>query len=82
MENLTLWSERMMGAKLLLLKFRDYGVNMFPKQGKDGKIYSTALYECLLDSKSMDKFLCGGTIRFFDHVSKMGKLISCKAKIE
>lgn len=82
MENLTLWSERMMGAKLLLSKLRDEGVNLFPKERKNGKIYSTALYECLLDSRYMDKFLCGGEIRFFDHVSKNGKLISCKAKIE
>lgn len=82
MENLTLWSERMMGAKLLLLKLRDEGVNLFPKEGKYGKIYSTALYECLLDSRYMDEFLCGGTIRFFDHVRKKEKLISCKAKIE
>lgn len=63
---------RMKGAGVILCK------------GKDSKIYSDAMYECLLNPSNMDRYLNeDGALRFKDHESNSkGKLIKCKAVIE
>lgn len=82
-ERLHEWSERINGARQFLLKIE--GVNLCPGiRGKEGKIYSQAIRECLLlDMRNMSNFLEGGHIRFYDHKrNNKGYLVSVKATIE
>lgn len=81
-ERLHEWSERIEGARQLLLRLE--GVNLCPgMKGKEGKVYSSAVRECLLDKDSMSRFLEGGYVHFYDHVKDdRGRLVSVKARIE
>lgn len=81
LENLNLWSHRMQGAIQLLCKMQDIGIPL--ESGKEGKVYSQAIYECLKDQRNMDRYLTGGHIEYYDHErNAKGKLIKVKAKIE
>lgn len=84
-ENLMQWSERMSGARLLLLRLKENGVRFaygaFPK---DSKVYTDAeISLAIANHDNMNKYLDDVPILFFDHVrDKNGKLISVKAKLE
>lgn len=80
MENLHDWSNRIFGAKQFLCIMQDWKILL--ETGKDAKIYSDAVYECLKDSYNMGKFLEGGQISYYDHErNTKGKLIKVKARI-
>lgn len=83
-ENLMGWSQRMLGARLLLLKLKDNGVRFTYGNGfsKDDQIYTDAEI-CLATENpdNMDKYLSGNPIVFYDHQrDKKGKLTSVKAR--
>lgn len=83
-ENLLSWSERMQGARLLLLRLKDRGVR-FAYEGtfpKDSKVYTDAeISLAIANHDNMSKYLDNVPILFYDHVrDKKGKLISVKAK--
>ena len=89
MEKLIPWSERIKGARDLLVRLRDCGLCDEPKpkgyaKGKDDKIYNKAILDLILyDQIATDKFLNQDYdyISFFDHErNKKGKLIKCKAR--
>lgn len=67
---------------MILSRMKDAGVILC--KGKDSKIYSAAMYECLLNPSNMDRYLNeDGVLRFKDHENNSkGKLIKCKAVIE
>lgn len=85
-ENLLSWSERMQGARLLLLRLKDGGVRFTygGKFSKDSKVYTDAeISLAIANHDNMNKYLDNVPILFFDHVrDKNGKLISVKAKFE
>ena len=85
-ENLHEWSERMQGAREMLLAIIDSvneskGRFLLDSAGKDSKVYHDAIVRLILDNlDNTQKFLMKKPIGFRNHVrDKKGKLISCEA---
>lgn len=74
-------AHRVQGAITLLSRLKEMQVQLF--KGKDGKVYSDAIYTCLLEADNMDRYLHGvGSLRFTDfEKDKKGKLVKCKAVV-
>lgn len=82
-ENLHEWSERMQGAREMLIKLYENDKMILPlgvKRSED-RVYTKALVNLLAsDLKNVQEYLLGKNICLRNHVrDKKGKLISCEA---
>ena len=82
-ENLHIWSERMQGAREMLIKLYEDDKMILPlgvKRSED-RVYTKAIVNLLSsDLKNIQEYLIGSNIGFRNHVrDKKGKLISCEA---
>ena len=82
-ENLHEWSERMQGAREMLIKLYEDDKMILPlgvKRSED-MVYTKAIVNLLAsDLKNVQEYLLGTNIGFRNHVrDKKGKLISCDA---
>ena len=82
-ENLHEWSERMQGAREMLIKLYEENMIIMPvgvKRSED-RVYTKAIVNMLAsDLKNVHEYLLGTNIGFRNHVNdKKGKLISCEA---
>ena len=82
-ENLHEWSERMQGAREMLIKLYEDDKMILPlgvKRSEDS-VYTKAIVNLLAsDLKNIQEYLLGTNIGFRNHVrDKKGKLISCEA---
>ena len=85
-ENLHEWSNRMQGAREMLLAIIDSvneskGCFLLDSAGKDSKVYHDAIVRLILDNlDNTQKFLMKKPICYRNYVhDKKGKLISCEA---
>ena len=85
-ENLHEWSNRMQGAREMLLAIIDSvneskGRFLLDSAGKDSKVYHDAILRLILDNlDNTQKFLMKKPICYRNHIrDKKGKLISCEA---
>ena len=82
-ENLHEWSERMQGAREMLIKLYEDDKMILPLGVKrsEERIYTKAIVNLLIsDLKNVQEYLLGTNIGFRNHVrDKKGKLISCEA---
>ena len=85
-ENLHEWSNRMQGAREMLLAIIDSvneskGRFLLDSAGKDSKVYHDAIVRLILDNlDNTQKFLMKNPIGYRNHVhDKKGKLVSCEA---
>ena len=85
-ENLHEWSNRMQGAREMLLAIIDSvneskGRFLLDSAGKDSKVYHDAIVRLILDNlDNTQKFLMKKPIGYRNYVhDKKGKLISCEA---
>ena len=82
-ENLHEWSERMQGAREMLIKLYEYENMILPSGVKrsEDRVYTKAIVSLLAsDLKNVQEYLLGTNIGFRNHVrDKKGKLISCEA---
>ena len=82
-ENLHEWSNRMQGAREMLIKLYEDGKMIFPlgvKRSEDS-VYTKAIVNLLIsDLRNVQEYLIGTNIGFRNHVrDKKDKLISCEA---
>lgn len=79
--NLILWSERMQGARAMLMRLMENGM-LLEAGWKGAPTYTKAQTDLILDSlDNTNKFLRGDIISYYDHKrNKSGKLISVKAR--
>ena len=82
-ENLHEWSNRMQGAREMLIKLYEDDKMILPlgvKRSED-RVYTKALVSLLAsDLKNIQEYLLGTNIGFRNHVrNKKGKLMSCEA---
>ena len=82
-ENLHIWSNRMQGAREMLIKLYEDDKMILPvglKRSED-MVYTKAIVSLLAsDLKNIQEYLLGTNIGFRNHVrDKKGKLISCEA---
>lgn len=82
-ENLHEWSERMQGAREMLIKLYEDDKMILPlglKRSED-RVYTKAIVNLLAsDLKNVQEYLLGTNIGFINHVrDKKGKLVSCEA---
>ena len=82
-ENLHEWSNRMQGAREMLIKLYEDDKMILPlgvKRSED-RVYTKAIvYLFASDLKNVQEYLIGTNIGFRNHVrDKKGKLISCEA---
>lgn len=82
-ENLHEWSERMQGAREMLIKLYEDDKMVLPlglKRSED-RVYTKAIVNLLAsDLMYVQEYLLGTNIGFRNHVrDKKGKLISCEA---
>ena len=82
-ENLHIWSNRMQGAREMLIKLYEDDKMILPlgmKRSED-RVYTKALVSLLAsDLKNIQEYLLGTNIGFRNHIrDKKGKLISCDA---
>ena len=82
-ENLHEWSNRMQGAREMLIKLYEENMIIMPvgvKRSED-RVYTKAIVNMLAsDLKNVHEYLLGTNIGFRNHVTdKKGKLISCEA---
>ena len=82
-ENLHEWSERMQGAREMLVKLYEDDKMILPlgvKHSED-RAYTKAIVNLLIsDLRYVQEYLIGTNIGFRNHVrDKKGKLISCEA---
>ena len=82
-ENLHEWSNRMQGAREMLIKLYEDDNMIFPlgvKRSED-RVYTKAIVNLLAsDLKNVHEYLLGTNIGFRNHVrDKKGKLVSCEA---
>ena len=82
-EKLHEWSERMQGAREMLIKLYEYDNMILPlgvKRSED-RVYTKAIVNLLSsDLKNIQEYLLGTNIGFRNHIrDKKGKLISCEA---
>lgn len=82
-ENLHEWSERMQGAREMLVKLYEYDKMILPIGVKrsEEKVYTKAIVNLLTsDLRHIQEYLLGTNIGFRNHVrDKKGKLESCEA---
>lgn len=82
-ENLHEWSERMQGAREMLIKLYEENMITMPvgvKRSED-RVYTKAIVNLLAsDLRNIQEYLLGTNIGFRNHVlDKKGKLVSCEA---
>ena len=82
-ENLHIWSNRMQGAREMLIKLYENDNMILPlgvKRSED-MVYTKAIVNLLAsDLKNVQEYLLGTNIGFRNHVrDKKGKLLSCEA---
>lgn len=82
-ENLHEWSNRMQGAREMLIKLYEDDKMILPlgvKRSED-RAYTKAIVNLLAsDLKNVQEYLLGTNIGFRNHVrDKKGKLVSCEA---
>ena len=82
-ENLHEWSNRMQGAREMLIKLYEDDKMILPlgvKRSED-RVYTKAIVNLLIsDLKNIQEYLLGTNIGFRNHVrDKKGKLMSCEA---
>ena len=82
-ENLHEWSNRMQGAREMLIKLYEENMIIMPvgvKRSED-RVYTKAIVNLLAsDLRNIQEYLLGTNIGFRNHVNdKKGKLISCEA---
>ena len=82
-ENLHEWSNRMQGAREMLIKLYEENMMIMPvgvKRSED-MVYTKAIVTLLTsDLKNVQEYLIGTNIGFRNHVcDKKGKLVSCEA---
>lgn len=82
-ENLHEWSERMQGAREMLIKLYEDDKMILPlgvKRSED-MVYTKAIVSLLAsDLRNVQEYFLGTNIGFRNHVrDKKGKLISCEA---
>ena len=82
-ENLHEWSNRMQGAREMLIKLYENENMILPlgvKRSED-MVYTKAIVNLLIsDLKNVQEYLLGTNIGFRNHVrDKKGKLVSCEA---
>ena len=83
MENLLEWSNRMQGAREMLIKLYEDDKMILPLGLKRSEemVYTKAIVNLLIsDLRNVQEYLLGTNIGFRNHVrDKKGKLISCEA---
>ena len=83
MENLHEWSERMQGAREMLIKLYEDDKMILPLGVKRSEdiVYTKAIVNLLaIDLRNVQEYLLGTNIGFRNHVrDKKGKLVSCEA---
>lgn len=82
-ENLHEWSDRMQGAREMLIKLYEYDKMILPlcvKRSEDS-VYTKAIVNLLIsDLRNIQEYLIGTNIGFRNHVrDKEGKFVSCEA---
>ena len=82
-ENLHEWSERMQGAREMLIKLYEDDKIILPlglKRAEDN-VYTRAIVTLIMsDLRNVQEYLLGTNIGFRNHVrDKKGKLVSCEA---
>ena len=82
-ENLHEWSNRMQGAREMLIKLYEDDKMILPlgiKRSED-MVYTKSIFTLLSsDLKNIQEYLLGTNIGFRNHVrDKKGKLVSCEA---
>ena len=82
-ENLHEWSERMQGAREMLVRLYEDDKMILPLGVKhsEHRVYTKAIVNLLIsDLRYVQEYLLGTNIGFRNHVrDKKGKLISCEA---
>ena len=82
-ENLHEWSERMQGAREMLIKLYEDDKMILPLGVKhsEHRVYTKAIVNLLaIDLRNVQEYLLGTNIGFRNHVrDKKGKLVSCEA---
>lgn len=82
-ENLHEWSERMQGAREMLIKPYENDNMILPLglNRSEGRVYTKAIVNILIsDLRNVHEYLLGTNIGFRNHVrDKKGKLIGCEA---
>lgn len=82
-ENLHIWSNRMQGAREMLIKLYEDGNMILPLGVKRSEdiVYTKAIVNLLaIDLRNVQEYLLGTNIGFRNHVrDKKGKLVSCEA---
>ena len=82
-ENLHEWSERMQGARKMLIKLYEDDKMILPLGVKRSEdiVYTKAIVNLLaIDLRNVQEYLLGTNIGFRNHVrDKKGKLVSCEA---
>ena len=82
-ENLHEWSNRMQGAREMLIKLYEDDKMILPLGVKhsEHKVYTKAIVNLLAsDLRNVQEYLIGTNIGFRNHVrDKKGKLVSCEA---
>ena len=82
-ENLHVWSERMQGAREMLIKLYEDDNMILPlgvKRSED-MVYTKAIVNLLIrDLRNIQEYFLGKNIGFRNHIrDKKGKLLSCEA---
>ena len=82
-ENLNIWSNRLQGAREMLIKLYEDHKMILPlgvKHSED-RVYTKAIVNLLIsDLRDVQEYLLGTNIGFRNHIrDKKGKLISCEA---
>ena len=82
-ENLHEWSERMQGAREMLIKLYENDNMILPigvKRSED-RVYTKAIVNLLaIDLRNIQEYFLGTNIGFRNHVrDKKGKLLNCEA---
>ena len=82
-ENLHIWSNRMQGAREMLVKLYEDDKMILPLGAKrsEDSVYTKAIVNLLIsDLRNVQEYLLGTNIGFRNHVrDKKGKLVSCEA---
>ena len=82
-ENLHEWSERMQGAREMLIKLYEENMMIMPVRVKrsEDRVYTKAIVNLLAsDLRNIQEYLLGTNISFRNHVNDTkGNLISCEA---
>ena len=83
MENLHEWSNRMQGAREMLIKLYEDDKMILPLGVKRSEdiVYTKAIVNLLaIDLMNVQEYLLGTNIGFRNHIrDKKGKLVSCEA---